>query len=276
MPDKSKLTRRIRRLMALGTQNSNAHEAARAVALAQRLMRRHGLTDDQLAMTGISESVCEHLTSNAEKVPAWMSSLATVVCMATQCRCWFGWYGYVSPGGCARYGGRFTFTASANVPSWPSTSIPSCSAGCGWQPTAICQLTASAGYSGVRFAAAPISSVRAGSPASGRCCSPSVRLTVKIRCCSAGWRSGIPGRAWPPSKRGRLNAVVATCRPARRDGLLAARPNSVKAWRVRRPLSSLRWEKRTMINILLWCACLSGWLCDVVMAASQVATGGGL
>lgn len=99
MPDKSKLTRRIRRLMALGTQNSNAHEAARAVALAQRLMRRHGLTDDQLAMTGISESVCEHLTSNAEKVSAWMSSLATVVCMATQCRCWFGWYGYVSPGG---------------------------------------------------------------------------------------------------------------------------------------------------------------------------------
>lgn len=99
MPDKSKLARRIRRLMALGTQNSNDHEAARAVALAQRLMRRHGLTDDQLAMTGISESVCEHLTSNAEKVPAWMSSLATVVCMATQCRCWFGWYGYVSPGG---------------------------------------------------------------------------------------------------------------------------------------------------------------------------------
>lgn len=70
MQDKSKLARRIRRLMALGTQNSNAHEAARAVALAQRLMRRHGLTDDQQAMTGISESVCEQLTSNAEKVPA--------------------------------------------------------------------------------------------------------------------------------------------------------------------------------------------------------------
>ncbi|MHA7594394.1 DUF2786 domain-containing protein [Pantoea sp. XAF26B01_ASV70] len=99
MQDKSKLARRIRRLMALGTQNSNAHEAARAVALAQRLMRRHGLTDDQLAMTGISESVCEQLTSNAEKVPAWMNSLATVVCMATQCRCWFGWYGYVTSGG---------------------------------------------------------------------------------------------------------------------------------------------------------------------------------
>ncbi|AMB77060.1 DUF2786 domain-containing protein [Pantoea ananatis] len=99
MADKSKLTRRIRRLMALGTQNSNDHEAARAVALAQRLMRRHGLTDDQITLSEIGESVCEQLTSNAEKVPAWMHSLATVVCMATGCRCWFGWYGYVSTGG---------------------------------------------------------------------------------------------------------------------------------------------------------------------------------
>ncbi|WP_458038897.1 DUF2786 domain-containing protein [Pantoea ananatis] len=99
MADKSKLTRRIRRLMALGIQNSNDHEAARAVSLAQRLMRRHGLTDDQIALSEIGESVCGQLISNAEKVPAWMNSLATVVCMATGCRCWFGWYGYVSTGG---------------------------------------------------------------------------------------------------------------------------------------------------------------------------------
>lgn len=99
MADKSKLTRRIRRLMALGAKNSNDHEAARAVALAQRLMRRHGLNDEQITLSEIGESVCEQLTSNAEKVPAWMHSLATVVCMATGCRCWFGWYGYVSPGG---------------------------------------------------------------------------------------------------------------------------------------------------------------------------------
>lgn len=99
MNDNAKVTARIRHLMALGTQNSNPHEAARAVALAQRLMLRHGLTQDILSLTAIRESVCRSLTSNAEKIPAWLNSLATVVCMATGCRCWFGWYVYTNPQG---------------------------------------------------------------------------------------------------------------------------------------------------------------------------------
>ncbi|QEM89804.1 DUF2786 domain-containing protein [Kosakonia radicincitans] len=99
MSDNAKITARIRRLMALGTRNSNPHEAARAVALAQRLMQRHGLTPDMLSLSDVSESVCFSLTSDAEKVPAWLSSLATVVCMATGCRCWFGWHIHVSPQG---------------------------------------------------------------------------------------------------------------------------------------------------------------------------------
>lgn len=99
MQDNAKVTARIRRLMALGTRNSNPHEAARAVALAQRLMQRHGLTPDMLSLSDITESVCLSLTSDADKVPAWMSSLATVVCMATGCRCWFGWHIHVSPQG---------------------------------------------------------------------------------------------------------------------------------------------------------------------------------
>lgn len=99
MSDNAKVTARIRRLMALGTRNSNPHEAARAVALAQRLMQRHGMTPDMLSLSGITESVCLSLTSNADKVPAWLSSLATVVCMATGCRCWFGWHVHVSSQG---------------------------------------------------------------------------------------------------------------------------------------------------------------------------------
>ncbi|STQ14881.1 Protein of uncharacterised function (DUF2786) [Enterobacter cloacae] len=75
MSDNAKITARIRRLMALGTRNSNPHEAARAVALAQRLMQRHGLTPDMLSLSDVSESVCFSLTSDAEKVPAWLSSL---------------------------------------------------------------------------------------------------------------------------------------------------------------------------------------------------------
>lgn len=99
MSENTKVIARIRRLMALGTRNSNPHEAARAVALAQRLMQRHGLTPDMLSLHDIQESVCQNLTSNAEKVPAWLSSLATVVCMATGCRCWFGWHIHTSCSG---------------------------------------------------------------------------------------------------------------------------------------------------------------------------------
>nr|WP_310615700.1 DUF2786 domain-containing protein [Pantoea cypripedii] len=99
MSDNAKVTTRIRRLMALGTRNSNPHEAARAVALAQRLMQRHGLTPDMLSLSDVSESVCLNLTSDAEKVPAWLSSLATVVCIATGCRCWFGWHIHTSTQG---------------------------------------------------------------------------------------------------------------------------------------------------------------------------------
>ncbi|MGX5056698.1 DUF2786 domain-containing protein [Enterobacter asburiae] len=99
MSDNTKFIIRIRRLMALGTRNSNPHEAARAVALAQRLMQRNGLTPDMLSLSDVSESVCLSLTSDAEKVPAWLSSLATVVCMATGCRCWFGWHVHVSSQG---------------------------------------------------------------------------------------------------------------------------------------------------------------------------------
>ncbi|WP_058970675.1 DUF2786 domain-containing protein [Type-D symbiont of Plautia stali] len=96
MSEQAKVLERIRRLMALGTRNSNPHEAARAVRLAQRLMQRHGLTADMLSLSEVSESVCQGLSSNADKVPAWLSSLATVVCMATGSRCWFGWYIHTS------------------------------------------------------------------------------------------------------------------------------------------------------------------------------------
>ncbi|WP_458575210.1 DUF7168 domain-containing protein [Phytobacter sp. MRY16-398] len=90
---------RIQRLMALGTRNSNQHEAARALALAQRLMLRHNLSAEMLAGAEIREAVCYNLVSNASKVPAWLSSLATVVCMASGCRCWFGWHVHTTAAG---------------------------------------------------------------------------------------------------------------------------------------------------------------------------------
>lgn len=92
MSDRERLLSRIRRLMALGSRNSNPHEAARALGLAQKLMLRHNIAPDDLSLKDIRESVCHHPGTDAQTIPAWLNALATVVCMATGCRCWFGWH----------------------------------------------------------------------------------------------------------------------------------------------------------------------------------------
>lgn len=92
MADRTRLMTRIRRLMALGTRNSNDHEAARALRLAQKLMSQHNISATDLSMDSIKESCCRQLYSDAEKIPEWLNALASVICMTTGCRCWFGWY----------------------------------------------------------------------------------------------------------------------------------------------------------------------------------------
>ena len=90
--DQEKLLRRIRKLMALGSRNNNVHEAARALRLAQVLMQRHNLSEDDITLSAIRETECRQVYTDAVSIPGWLNALATVVCMATGCRCWFGWY----------------------------------------------------------------------------------------------------------------------------------------------------------------------------------------
>ncbi|WP_263064703.1 DUF2786 domain-containing protein [Dickeya dadantii] len=90
--DLSQIRSRIRKLMALGSRNNNAHESGRALRLAQKLMQRYSITDDDLSIDGISEREYRQLPSNAHTLPAWLHGLASVVCMATECRCLFGSY----------------------------------------------------------------------------------------------------------------------------------------------------------------------------------------
>lgn len=97
--DKDKLLRRIRKLMALGTRNSNAHEAARALRLAQRLMQSHNLSEIDVTLSDIGERECLQVYTDAVSIPGWLNALAAVVCMATGCRCWFGWYQTTTAGG---------------------------------------------------------------------------------------------------------------------------------------------------------------------------------
>lgn len=97
--DREKLLRRIRKLMALGSRNNNAHEAARALRLAQVLMQRHNLSEDDVTLSAVCETECRQVYTDAASIPSWLNALATVVCMATGCRCWFGWYCTVTPEG---------------------------------------------------------------------------------------------------------------------------------------------------------------------------------
>ncbi|WJV63457.1 DUF2786 domain-containing protein [Pectobacteriaceae bacterium CE70] len=90
--DNEKMLRRIRKLMALGTRNNNAYEAARAVRLAQVLMQRHNLSQDDVAVCAVQEAVSYQVYTDAISIPGWLNALAAVVCMATGCRCWFSWY----------------------------------------------------------------------------------------------------------------------------------------------------------------------------------------
>ncbi|MCI4185344.1 DUF2786 domain-containing protein [Dickeya dianthicola] len=100
--DNEKLLRRIRKLMALGTRNNNAYEAARAVRLAQVLMQRHDLSPEDLALGDVQEAVSYQIYSDAISIPGWLNALAAVVCMATGCRCWFSWHHSATRTGQAR------------------------------------------------------------------------------------------------------------------------------------------------------------------------------
>lgn len=57
--DKDKIIKRLRKLMAL-TQSSNANEAAAALARAQKLTETHGITQDDIELSDIHESICDY------------------------------------------------------------------------------------------------------------------------------------------------------------------------------------------------------------------------
>jgi hypothetical protein len=103
MDANGKLLQRIRKLMALGSRNDNAHEAARALRLAQKLMQRHNLSETDVNLSAIRETECRQVYCDAVNIPGWLNALAAVVCMATGCRCWFNGYQAITREGNHRY-----------------------------------------------------------------------------------------------------------------------------------------------------------------------------
>ncbi|HFP5345291.1 TPA: DUF2786 domain-containing protein, partial [Escherichia coli] len=50
MPHQERLVRRVRKLLELSRNNSNAHEAGLALARAQQLMAKHGITEQDAGL----------------------------------------------------------------------------------------------------------------------------------------------------------------------------------------------------------------------------------
>lgn len=75
---KDKAIRRLKKLMAL-TSSSNANEASAALARAQKLMETHGVTQDDIEILDINESICDYWLVGARNPPHYMVGLLQVI-----------------------------------------------------------------------------------------------------------------------------------------------------------------------------------------------------
>ncbi|EAP9507706.1 DUF2786 domain-containing protein [Salmonella enterica] len=76
--NKDKVIRRLKKLMAL-TGSSNANEASAALARAQKLMETHGVTQDDIEILDINESICDYWPVGASNPPRYMAYLLQVI-----------------------------------------------------------------------------------------------------------------------------------------------------------------------------------------------------
>lgn len=76
--DKEKAIRRLKKLMAL-TGSSNANEASAALARAQKLADAHGITQDDIEIFNINESICDYWPVGASNPPRYMAYLLQVI-----------------------------------------------------------------------------------------------------------------------------------------------------------------------------------------------------
>ncbi|EAP1704745.1 DUF2786 domain-containing protein [Salmonella enterica] len=76
--DKDKAIRRLKKLMAL-TGSSNSNEASAALARTQKLMEAHGITQDDIDLSDINESICDYWPVGASNPPRYMAYLLQVI-----------------------------------------------------------------------------------------------------------------------------------------------------------------------------------------------------
>ncbi|EBU1221915.1 TPA: DUF2786 domain-containing protein [Salmonella enterica subsp. enterica serovar Java] len=76
--NKEKAIRRLKKLMAL-TGSSNANEASAALARAQKLADAHDITQDDIDLSDINESICDYWPVGASNPPRYIAYLLQVI-----------------------------------------------------------------------------------------------------------------------------------------------------------------------------------------------------
>tara|TARA_B100001250_G_scaffold412040_1_gene442211 strand:- start:888 stop:1565 length:678 start_codon:yes stop_codon:yes gene_type:complete len=77
--DKEKILGKVKKCMALA-KSSNPNEAAAALRQAQKLMQQHGLTEEDVALSDVSEK--HFKAGSAAQPPRWFSMLVSTVSVA--------------------------------------------------------------------------------------------------------------------------------------------------------------------------------------------------
>ncbi|CAI1056851.1 DUF2786 domain-containing protein [Serratia entomophila] len=87
-----RLVKLVRKLLELARSNSNANEAGLALARAQKLMEKYGISELEASLSSIQTAPSQGAPSEAkQKLPEWMSGLAWAIARAFGCRLYFSW-----------------------------------------------------------------------------------------------------------------------------------------------------------------------------------------
>ena len=108
--DKSKIIDKVRKLLALASDNDSIEESAAAAAKAQALMEKHSILDAMVA--GERQDADPTITSiiiwSGGKVPTWVLQLSMGLAEVNRCKVWYhagrrskGYNGYIKAAGTA-------------------------------------------------------------------------------------------------------------------------------------------------------------------------------
>lgn len=93
MNNRERYLQKIKKLLNKARHNSSAEEAATALRMAQKMMQELGVSESDIALSGVTESEAQKAPSNAVKPPRYMIYLLHTISRAFGVRYYFCWRG---------------------------------------------------------------------------------------------------------------------------------------------------------------------------------------